>query len=124
MVSARPEDLYARMLNLPLWVVTTRPARGPGLAAVLPAHLEYQVTLERAGKLFGAGPIFEDGDDAPPTAGMIILRAGSGPEARALADGDPFHRAGLRRYTLHRWVLNEGGLTFGVRFSDQSVSLL
>lgn len=119
MTAPSPEQLYASMLRQSLWVVTTRPARGPGMQETLPAHLEYQVGLERAGHLFGAGPIFEDGGDVP-TAGMIVLRAPDEASARALADGDPFHAAGLRSYTLHRWMLNEGAMTFTIRYSDQS----
>lgn len=114
-----PETLYASMLRRSLWVVTTRPARGPGMQDVLPAHLDYQVRLEREGRLFGAGPIFEDGGTVP-TGGMIILRAEDEAEARRLADADPFHAAGLRQYTLHRWLLNEGAMTVTVRYSDQS----
>ncbi|MFN3144658.1 MAG: YciI family protein [Paracoccaceae bacterium] len=114
-----PETLYASMLRRSLWVVTTRPARGPGMQDVLPAHLDYQVRLEREGRLFGAGPIFEDGGTVP-TGGMIVLRAEDEAEARRLADADPFHAAGLRQYTLHRWLLNEGAMTVTVRYSDQS----
>ncbi|MBF9034325.1 hypothetical protein HKCCE2091_08745 [Rhodobacterales bacterium HKCCE2091] len=114
-----PESLYASMLRRSLWVITTRPARGPGMQEVLPAHLDYQVGMERDGRLFGAGPIFEDGGEVP-TGGMIVVRAETEDEARALADADPFHAAGLRNYTLHRWLLNEGAMTVTVRYSDQS----
>ena len=118
-MSATPETLYASMLRRSLWVITTRPARGPGMQDLLPAHLDYQVAMEREGKLFGAGPIFEDGGDVP-TGGMIIVRADSEDEAHALARADPFHAHGLRRYTVHRWLLNEGAMTVTVRYSDQS----
>lgn len=119
MTAKTPEELYARMLRRSLWVVTTRPARGPGMQELLPAHLDYQVAMEREGVLFGAGPIFEEGGSVP-TGGMIILRAEDEAAARALADADPFHAAGLRSYTLHRWMLNEGAMTVTVRYSDQS----
>ena len=119
MTAKTPEELYATMLRRSLWVVTTRPARGPGMQDLLPAHLDYQIGLERAGHLFGAGPIFEDGGSVP-TGGMIILRAEDEDAARAMADADPFHAEGLRSYTLHRWMLNEGAMTLTVRYSDQS----
>ena len=119
MTAKAPEELYATMLRRSLWVVTTRPARGPGMQDLLPAHLEYQIALERDGSLFGAGPIFEDGGSMP-TGGMIILRAEDEAAARAIADADPFHAAGLRRFTLHRWLLNEGAMTVTVRYSDQT----
>lgn len=114
-----PEELYATMLRRSLWVITTRPARGPGMQELLPAHLDYQIAMERDGSLFGAGPIFEDGGSIP-TGGMIIVRAEDEVEARRLADADPFHAEGLRQYTLHRWMLNEGAMTVTVRYSDQT----
>ncbi len=119
MSAKSPEELYATMLRRSLWVVTTRPARGPGMQDLLPAHLDYQIALEREGHLFGAGPIFEEGGSVP-TGGMIILRAENEDAARAMADADPFHAQGLRQYTLHRWMLNEGAVTLTVRYSDQT----
>lgn len=115
----KPEDLYAKMLRQTLYVITTTPARGPGMQDVLPAHLDYQIDLERKGILFGAGPLFNEGESVP-YGGMIIVRAKDESEARAHADADPFHAAGLRSYTLNRWMLNEGAMTFTVRYSDQT----
>ncbi|MEQ3625434.1 MAG: YciI family protein [Celeribacter sp.] len=120
MSAETPEETMGKMLGKALYVVTTSPARGPGLREVLPAHLEYQVKLEREGKLFGAGPLFDEGGEAP-VAGMIVLRAGSYDEARALADQDPFHAKGLRSYTIQKWKMNEGAMTLTIRYSDQSV---
>jgi uncharacterized protein YciI len=119
MSAQKPEELYASMLRQTLYVITTTPARGPGMQEVLPAHLDYQIRMEREGTLFGAGPLFEEGQDVP-YGGMIIVRARDEAEARALADADPFHAAGLRQYTLKRWMLNEGAMTVTVRYSDQS----
>ena len=119
MPDQKPEDLYAQMLRMQLYVITTMPVRGPGIQAVLPAHLDYQVALERAGTLFGAGPLFAEGADVPH-GGMIIVRARDEAEARAIADADPFHAQGLRHYTVNRWMLNEGSMTVTIRFSDQS----
>ena len=119
MPAKAPEELYSTMLRQSLYVVTTTPARGPGMQDLLPAHLEYQIAMERDGHLFGAGPLFEEGETVP-YGGMIILRARDAAEARKLADADPFHAAGLRSYTLRRWMLNEGSMTFTVRYSDQT----
>lgn len=119
MADQTPEDLYAKMLRKPLFVITTTPARGPGIQEVLPEHLDYQVALERAGTLFGAGPLFEEGSNVP-YGGMIILRARDEAEARTIADADPFHARGLRRYTVNRWLMNEGSMTLTIRYSDQS----
>jgi uncharacterized protein YciI len=115
-----PEQLTESMLRNELYVVTTKPARSPQTKALLPSHLEHQIKLEREGKLFGAGPIYEDGEDVP-VAGMIVLRAANFEEARMLADTDPMHKHGARTYTLQRWLMNEGSLTVTMRFSDQSL---
>jgi uncharacterized protein YciI len=120
MTEETPEQLTAGMLGKEFYVVTTRPARGPGIRELLPAHLDYQVKLERDGVLFGAGPLYEEGEDIP-FAGMIVLRAASYEAARALADEDPLHAEGVRHYTIRRWRLNEGTMSFTLRFSDQSV---
>ena len=120
MTDKTPDQLTAAMLRKEFYVVTTTPARSPEIAKLLPEHLDYQVRLEREGKLFGAGPFYEEGDDVP-AGGMIILRARSAAEARQIADADPFHKAGLRKYTLRKWMMNEGAMTLTIRYSDQSV---
>ena len=89
------------------------------IEAMLPEHLAHQIALEKEGVLFGAGPV--SGEDGARKHGMIIVRADSFEQARAIADRDPFHKAGLRSYSVDRWSLNEGSLTFTVNFSDQSV---
>ena len=119
MSTTKPEDLYASMLRQTLYVITTTPARGEGMQDVLPAHLDYQIKMERDGILFGAGPLFKEGEKIP-YGGMIIVRAKNEAEARVHADADPFHAAGLRSYTLTRWMLNEGAMNFTVRYSDQT----
>ena len=119
MAEMTADQLTAMMLRHELFVVTTRPARGPGIQALLPEHLEYQIRLEREGHLFGAGPIYDEGADLP-SAGMIVLRAKDMAAARALADADPFHQKGLRQYTIQRWLLNEGAMTVTIRYSDRT----
>jgi hypothetical protein len=54
---------------------------------------------------------------------MIIIRASSFAEARAIADSDPYHRNGLRTYTLTRWTVNEGSYTVRVNYSDQTMTI-
>ena len=112
--------LTSHMLRMQLYVITTV-AKAPReqIEALLPAHLTHQVALEKEGVLFGAGPV--SGEDGARKHGMIIVRADSFEQARAIADRDPFHKAGLRSYSIDRWSLNEGSLTFTINFSDQSV---
>lgn len=114
-----PDQLTATMLRKELWVITSRPARGPGTRELLADHLDYQVRLEREGKLFGAGPIYAEDADVPE-GGMIILRAKDPAEAKEIADADPMHLHGARSYTVQKWLLNEGAMTFTVRYSDQT----
>jgi hypothetical protein len=44
-----------------------------------------------------------------------VIRASDADAAEAVAARDPFVRAGLRMFTVHRWRLNEGSI--GVRIS-------
>lgn len=105
-----------------MWVVVTEPV-GPEdeIQAMMADHLRHQVELENRGVLFAAGPLFDG--DGPPVAGMFILRAEDEAAARAIADLDPMHRAGLRRYTLRRWMMNEGRITVTVNLSNSTPEL-
>jgi len=119
-VSASPVAGSAR---LGLWLVRSVPQVPPEeLEPMLPAHLEYVVGLERRGLVFASGPVTEP-DGTFRGEGLTVLRAGSLDEARALADGDPFVVAGLRRYDLARWTLIEGAIGVTLRFSDSSFSV-
>jgi uncharacterized protein len=92
------------------------------LAPVMADHLAHQVILEKNGTLFAAGPMFEE-DAKAPGRGMIVVRAASFDEARAIADSDPFHKAGLRGYTIEKWIVNEGSYTVTVNYSDQTAAI-
>ncbi|MFT5701623.1 MAG: hypothetical protein ACI8ZB_004518 [Desulforhopalus sp.] len=87
------------------------------------AHLDYQVMLENKGIMFGAGPLTEENTSDHPTSGLIIIRANSFDEAKAIADADPFHAGGVRSYKLRKWTLNEGSFNFTVNISDQTVEI-
>lgn len=108
------ENLYA--------VLTTPIVEREVMMESLPDHLEYQVSLEERGIMFAAGPLF-DQDDAPPRAGLIIIRANSFAEAHEIAKADPMHERGLRTYTLDKWRINEGGFTLKVAFDSLTVRL-
>ena len=45
------------------------------------------------------------------------MRAAPIDEARALAESETFHKAGLRRNTVAGWQLNEGSIDVRVRLS-------
>jgi uncharacterized protein len=122
-VSPAASALLDKMLRKRLWIVITKAvAPSEELSKVLEAHLQHQIRLEKAGIMFGAGPL-SNPDGSPTGTGMIIIRAESEAEARRIADQDPFHSSGLRTYTLQQWSLNEGRINISVDFSDQSYRL-
>jgi len=107
-----------------VFVVESTPIVGPdALQQTLPAHLEYQQTLEAQGALVFAGPLSDTEGEAMSGGGLIVYRAGSFAAARALADADPMHRDGKRSYTLRRWLINEGSITVSLALSSQTLSL-
>lgn len=111
-----------KMLGKQLYVVITTPvAPREQIMAMLPAHLEHQVRLEKAGIMFGAGPLTNE--DGSTGDGMIIVRADSFEAARTIVDADPLHKSGLRSYTIRRWTVNEGSYTVRINYSDQSVTI-
>jgi hypothetical protein len=69
--------------------------------------------------MFVAGPLFDEGSDKP-VAGMFVIRASSFEEAKAFADADPLHKAGLRSSTLRKWQVNEGQFEVKINIFDQT----
>ena len=111
-------------LGLELFVIASRPVVSlDDLRESLDKHLNYQYELEKKGVMFAAGPVVSEEDDGPSGRGLIIIRAGSFEEARAIADTDPFHANGLRQYDIQRWSLNEGSLRLNISFSTKSVKV-
>lgn len=111
-------------LALELFVVESTPAKpSVDVQASLPAHLQYQRSLEAAGKLAFAGPLSDPTGELIQGTGLIIYRAGSLEEAQGLAADDPMHKSGARSFTLRRWLVNEGSLSLSVGLSTKSVEL-
>jgi len=122
-VDQRIAELTQNMLRRKFFAVLSQPSPTPEkLKALLPAHLEYMIELEKRGVLFASGPL-SDGAGPPSGAGLTILRAASAAEARALAEADPFVRSGLRTFELKEWTIMEGTLGLRVNLSDQSVEV-
>lgn len=111
-------------LALELYVAQSTPAADPDtLKATLPDHLAYQGQLEAEGKLMFAGPMSDESGEQMQGVGMMIYRAASLDEARALADADPMHARGARTYVMRKWLVNEGAFNVSVGLSQQSVRL-
>jgi uncharacterized protein len=107
------------MLRKQLYVVFTKPTKGMDpVMAVIKEHLDFQIDLERRGIMFGAGPFWNDAEDAWEGEGMVIIRAGSLAEAKQIAASDPMHKSGARSYTVRPWLLNEGTITVKMTYSD------
>jgi len=102
-----------------LYVILTTPTGSlDALGEHLGAHLAYQKDLETRGVTFAAGPFADDTETQWSGEGMIIVRAASLEEAQAIADADPMHSSGVRRYRIRPWLLNEGSYTVTVRYSE------
>ena len=115
------KDLRANMLAKKFWIITTKPSASPEeIGKHLRAHLESQIRLEREGVLFAAGPVRDTQGNFE--YGMFILRCNSEAEARAIADADPMHKAGVRKYELHTWTMNEGRVNISINASDGTYS--
>lgn len=111
-------------LALELYVAQSTPAKDPqDVKAALPAHLEYQAKLERAGQLALAGPVSDETGQEIQGAGLIVYRADSLEAARQLAEKDPMHKCGARSFVLRRWMINEGSLNVSVGLSTGGAKL-
>ena len=95
-----------------LYVVFTRPVNGiEPVMANLAVHLQFQEQLERDGIMFAAGPHWTDDENDWEGEGMVVIRAASLADARAIAARDPMHLSGARTFRVRPWLVNEGTLT-------------
>jgi len=107
------------MLAKEFFVVFTEPTGD--LAAVEESraeHLKYQVEIEQKGITFAAGPFSNETGDSWGGEGMIIIRAESIEAATMIAEADPMHSSGARKFRIRPWLMNEGGFNLRVTFSD------
>ncbi len=112
-------------LAFEVFVAESTPQKAPeDVRAVLPDHLAYIQSLERSGALVMAGPLSDDSGNEMQGAGMLILRAGSMEDARALAANDPMHTSGARAFKVRKWLVNEGTISVSVGLSTGGVKLL
>jgi len=108
-----------QMLQKQLYVVHTTPTNGLGpVMENIGAHLDFQVKIEQDGVMFAAGPFWADDEETWEGEGMVVLRADSLAHAREIAASDPMHASGARSFTVRPWLINEGGFSLKVTFSD------
>ncbi|MEL7547832.1 MAG: YciI family protein [Pseudomonadota bacterium] len=90
------------------------------IVEILPAHMDFVHTIEDGGIMVMGGQITPEGLADAGGRGLIVIRADSFEAARAIADRDPMHTSGVRRYELYKWNVNEGVTNIQLKFSDQS----
>lgn len=111
-------------LALEVFIVESTPTGDPAaVKAALPDHLAYQREMEEQGRLVLAGPVSDATGDQMQGQGMIVYRAASMAQARAMAEADPMHASGARSFTLRKWLINEGNLTVTVGLSTGRAKL-
>ena len=72
----------------------------PLTAEAVDQHAAELAELDDGSKLVMAGPIVER------QGGLIVLRAGSAAEARAIAEEDPLVRGAYETYELRTWLMS------------------
>ena len=72
----------------------------PLTAEAVDQHAAHLAELDGSGKLVMAGPIVER------QGGLIVLRATSAAEARAIAEEDPLVRGAYETYELRTWLMS------------------
>ena len=114
----------SEMLNKDLYVVFTKPTNGMfPVMENLEEHLKFQVSLEKKGIMFGAGPFWEDNEIDWNGEGMVIIRANSIDHAKEIASTDPMHKSGARNYKVRPWLLNEGKIQVTLNYSTGKFKL-
>ncbi|MBO6717975.1 MAG: hypothetical protein JJ913_08470 [Rhizobiaceae bacterium] len=115
----------SQMLQKQLYAIFTTPTGGiDAILANLEAHLAFQVSLEKDGILYAAGPMWSDDEQSWDGDGLVVVRAGSRKEAIAIAERDPMHVSGARKFTVRPWMINEGTVTIRLDSSSQTFSVL
>lgn len=112
------------MLQKQLFAIFTTPTNGLGpVFAQMEDHLKFQMSLEKQGIMFAAGPLWTDDERFWEGEGMVIVRAASAEAATAIAEQDPMHKSGARTFRVRPWMVNEGSITVRVDFSSQTFEI-
>ena len=112
------------MLQKQFYVVFSTPTNGIGpVMENLDAHLAHQCAIEASGVMVAAGPHWSDDETYWDGEGMFVIRAASLAAAREIAAQDPMHKAGARSFVVRPWLINEGGITIRMTFSNGRATL-
>ena len=74
--------------------------------------------------MIAAGPMWSDDERMWTGDGLVVVRAGSREEAVSIAERDPMHASGARKFTVRPWMINEGTVTIRLDSSSQTFSIL
>lgn len=108
-----------------LYLVLSEPTQGLGpVLDNLDDHVAYQTRLENEGVMFAAGPLSDDDETEWLGDGIFVYRAESRAEAIAVAEADPMHSRGARRFVVRPWLLNEGTLNIRLFYSGGRPQIL
>ncbi len=114
----------AGMATCEFFVVFSEPMKGRGAVLdMLPTHLKHQKELEANGTIVAAGPLSDEEGATWTGIGMIVLRANSLEEARAIAATDPMHQSGVRKARVLPWLMNEMSLTIKFSYLNKKIIL-
>jgi uncharacterized protein YciI len=115
----------SQMLQKQLYAIFTTPTGGiEPILANMEEHLAFQVSLEKEGVLYAAGPMWSDDEQSWEGDGLVVVRAASRGEAEKIAERDPMHERGARKFTVRPWMINEGTVTIRLDSSSQTFSIL
>lgn len=115
----------SQMLQKQLYAIFTTPTGSiDQIIENLEEHLAFQVSLEKEGILYAAGPMWSDDEQSWDGDGLVIVRAASREDAMAVAERDPMHASGARKFTVRPWMINEGTVTIRLDSSSQTFSVL
>lgn len=112
-------QLAGRVYYIIFWL--PREAAGDR-TAVHPEHIAYVKSLEKDGRLLQAGPFLDD-EGRPDGRGMFVLRVGTRAEAEAIAQADPYYKAGFRNYQIQPWRRSEGSVTLRLNIAEGRVEM-
>ncbi len=113
MNASSPPPGRPALLGRDYWLVLSTPLP-PVTSAQIEQHADEHVAwllkLEADGVVFLSGPLVS-GPGIAPGSGVTVLRAPAAADAAAIAATDPFVLAGLRRFEVFGWRVNEGAVS-------------
>ncbi|MEM8847624.1 MAG: YciI family protein [Bacteroidota bacterium] len=122
-VLAEAEKLNTGM-NKEVYLYVTEPVVPfDEVAKILPDHMDFVHKIENQGTMIMGGQTTIEGADNAEGYGAIMIRANSFEEAKRIADQDPMHKTGVRKYTLYRWNINEGEMNVTLKLSNASFTI-